>query len=327
MKKIISIIVPCLNEAAYIGKCIDSLINNKADAYNIEIIIIDGGSNNETLKVINTYQKDYSFIKLISNPQKITPISLNMGIKNSIGDYILIASAHSSFQDGYLAKCLDIIEKTNADVVGGTIETKPLNNSLKANSIAAVLANRFGVGNSMFRTGINKLIEVDTVPFGLYKRNIFEEVGLYNEKLIRNQDIELSKRIINAGKKILLFPEVSCVYYSRETYFGIAQNNFLNGLWNIRTVYLTRNYKSLSIRHFVPLAFVSSLILPIILSLFSNYFMFLSIFILLIYTCTITVVSLRVNNKTKRFLFIWFSFIILHFSYGIGSLIGLFKLK
>jgi len=84
---------------------------------------------------------------------------------------------------------------------------------------------------------------------------------------INNQDIELSKRILKKGKDIYLVPSVSCNYYARESYGGIAKNNFRNGYWNLLTGYITRNPESLSIRHFVPLGFILSLFVSLLIGL------------------------------------------------------------
>ena len=99
--------------------------------------------------------------------------------------------------------------------------------------------------------------EVDTVPFGTYRKEIFEKVGVYDERLVRNQDIELNSRIRKAGGKIVISPQIELQYYNRATFRGIWQQSFNNGLWNPYTIYLVGG--GLCLRHFVPMFFVVGL--------------------------------------------------------------------
>lgn len=201
------------------------------------------------------------------------------------------------------------------------------NKTQKTSSICKVLSNKFGVGNSMFRVGAERPIKVDTVPFGIYKKDLLFQVGLYNENLIRNHDIELSKRLINANKKIYLVPSARCFYYARESYSGIVRNNFLNGMWNILTVYLTKHFNSLSMRHFIPLIFILSLIIPIILMLFIPIIGLLAVASLLVYLLTIIFISSKLSDADSSFIHILWTFLAIHFSYSFGSLVGLFRIN
>jgi glycosyltransferase involved in cell wall biosynthesis len=327
MNKIVSIVIPCYNEEKYIKLCLDSILLNGVSVEAFEIIIVDGESEDATLDIVETYRRNYDNIFLFSNTKRITPTSLNIGISNAKGKYILIASAHAAFEKGYIQSCINAIEANNADVVGGAIETVSLNENKLNNSIIAVLSNALGVGNSMFRLGTDEAVEVDTVPYGLYRSEIFKEVGYYNEKLVRNQDIEFSKRLTRNGKKILLIPDISCKYYARENYRDIAQNNFQNGLWNIKTIFITKTFKSLSLRHFVPFFFLISLIIPVLYSFILGTIMFalFSLSVLLVYITLIAIMSKKLDNSKSSFLYIFFTFVIIHFSYGMGSFFGFFK--
>lgn len=325
----VSIVIPCKNEEKYIEKCIMSFIGSSIDTSNIEILIIDGMSSDNTRELVSRLNHQYPQVKLIDNRKEKTPFALNLGIKNAIGEYVLIASAHSSFDRDYIEKCLPYFNSHNADVVGGVMETKVLNSTAKSQSIIEVLSNKFGVGNASFRIGITKPEEVDTVPFGLYKRSLLNEIGGYDERLIRNHDIEMSKRLLKLKKKILLLPSPKCYYYARETYAEIFKNNYRNGKWNIITVYITKTFSSLSVRHFIPLIFVLSLLLPTLISIVYKPFLLLSLFSIIAYTTLVTLISINIkksNPKTKIRLLI-LAFLTLHISYGLGSIMGLFSLK
>lgn len=326
--KTVSVIIPCRNEEYTIRNCVCSIANSFGVnvEYLLEILVIDGMSNDGTRKIVEEAQRDGVPVKLIDNPRVITPAALNIGIREATGDYVMIASAHSSFDQHYISILLKEIDYLNADVVGGGMQTVVREATPKSLAIKEVMSCPFGVGNSTFRTGTDKITRVDTVPFGLYKRDTLLEAGGYDERLVRNHDMELSKRLIAQGKKIYLIPDARCSYYVRETYGAISKNNFGNGLWNILTVKITKDFSSLSLRHFIPLIFLLSLILPSLFSLLYAPFVYLSLASLLLYLAFLFAVSTKLSiTKKQSFPHIFWSFIVLHFSYAAGSLSGLFK--
>lgn len=322
----LSIIIPCLNEEKYISTCIESILNSDIDFNNCEVIFVDGDSNDRTVEIIKTYQEKYSFIKLLHNPKKITPVSMNMGIKEAIGDCIFIISAHASYSKDYFKKLSENLVNLYAHCVGGVLITDVKNKNKKSNSIVSVLSHPLGVGNASFRTGSKEIKEVDTVAFGCYTKESFEAYGLYNEQLVRNQDIELNKRIINGGGKIYLVPDVTCTYYARESFMDLAKNNFSNGKWNILTAYYTKMLNSLSLRHFVPLLLLLSFILPLLFCFFWSGFIWFMLFSLVSYFSLVIIISLKLRAKERSFIYLVISFLTLHLSYGLGSLMGVFSI-
>jgi len=193
-------------------------------------------------------------------------------------------------------------------------------------AIKEVLNNPWGIGNSYFRIGIKKVKEVDTVPFGCFRKDVFERFGNYDTRLNRNQDIELNKRIIRGGGKIFLIPGTYCTYLVRETINSFILNNFENGKWNVMTVYYTKTFSSLSIRHFIPIIFLLSLITPMLLALVKPIFLVVTGISLFIYISIILMISLSLSVRKKMNLFyLLLVFVSLHISYGVGSLVGIFK--
>jgi GT2 family glycosyltransferase len=147
---------------------------------------------------------------------------------------------------------------------------------------------------------------------------------MFDERLTRNQDIELNKRILRAGGKIYLVPDTYCVYMARESYRALAKNNYGNGKWNIWTVYYTGQLGSLSLRHFIPLLFVLSLIVPLLADILYWPLALISLLSLVSYISLIGAISAKLSiSKKLNFMYLLFSFIVLHLSYGIGSLIGI----
>lgn len=328
MRNKVTVIIPSFNEIKNIRECVTSLINNDYPDELLEILIVDGESSDGTIAVLEELCKAYTNVHHIVNTDRITPVALNLGIKNATGDYIMIASAHSSYPSDYVRKLANHLDESDASVVGGVMETKVREENTKSWAIKRVLSSRFGVGNSMFRIGTVEPISVDTVPFGMYRRLVFEKAGRYNERLVRNHDIEFSKRIIRNGFKIYLFPEPVCYYYARDNYRDLAKNNFQNGMWNILTVYITKSPASLSIRHFIPLIFLLFLTGPLIAGLIINpSISIISVACLMLYFVFLFFNSILFINKPFYFLNIIWSYIVIHFSYGFGSLIGCLKLQ
>lgn len=323
----LSVIVPIYNEEKYIAKCLDSILEQDYPKEDMELLLCDGMSKDRTREIIAEYHKKHSWIQLLDNPDRIAPCAMNVGIKAAKGDVIMRLDAHASYENNYFSSLVKALDECGADNVGAVCRTDVLNKTPKTLAIREVLSNKFGVGNSTFRTGIKGAQEVETVPFGCWKREVFDKYGMYDTRLVRNQDIELNKRIIRGGGKIIIIPDTYCTYLARETYKALAKNNFGNGKWNILTVFYTREIKSLSIRHFVPLCFVLGLILPLIVGIFWHPALWLSLAVALMYILALGTVSLKLAvTKKLNFVYLLISFIVLHVSYGFGSLVALLKL-
>ncbi|MDD3598362.1 glycosyltransferase family 2 protein, partial [Sulfuricurvum sp.] len=267
MQPFISVIIPCRNEERYISRCLESIFQTSYPVERMEILIVDGASEDKTSEIIKTYIHAYPFIKLLTNPKKITPVALNIAIAASKGDYIIRLDAHTYYPPDYFSQLIGESMRLNAENVGCIWITDVLHKTPVSISIRNVLRDPLGVGNALFRIGITETMQVDTVPFGCFRRDVFTKYGLFDERLVRNQDIEFNKRIVRGGGTIYLIAGLSCIYYARESYRELASNNYQNGYWNILTPYYTGTFSSLSLRHFVPLVFVLSLILPILLSM------------------------------------------------------------
>lgn len=323
----LSVICPIYNEERYIEACIESIVAQDFPKDNLEVIFADGMSTDRTREIVAAYATKHSFIRMIDNPQRIVPPALNAAIKASKGDIIMRLDAHASYPSNYFSAIYNAHQRIKADNIGAVCKTDVLNKTSKSLAIREVLAHPLGVGNSAFRTGIDKEKEVDTVPFGCWRREVFEKFGEYDERLVRNQDIELSKRIIRGGGKIVIIPDTYCTYYARETFGKLAKNNYGNGKWNILTVWYTNQLKSLSIRHFIPLLFLLSLIVPLLAAIIWAPLAYLSLLSLIAYTSVVAIVSAKLARaKNLSFIQLVKTFLALHLSYGWGSFVGILKL-
>ena len=322
----LSVICPIYNEEKYIVAFLDSVLQQDFSRDDMEVLLVDGMSRDKTRLIISQYIEKYPFLRLLDNPERTAPCAMNVGIQEANGDVIIRLDAHALYPSNYFSTLVFKLYELNADNIGCILNTDVLNKTPKTLAIREVLSNRFGVGNSSFRTGVTSACEVDTVPFGCWRREVFQKYGLYDKRLVRNQDIELNKRIKRGGGHIFIIPDISCTYLARETFKALAKNNYGNGKWNILTVYYTKYFSSLSVRHFIPLAFVLSLLLPIVLMLLNVWFGVLSLMALGAYLMTLSCVSFTIW-KTKRLnvFYLLMSFLTLHLSYGWGALIGIFK--
>ena len=327
-KIILSVICPVYNEIKYIDVCIQSILLQDYPQENIEILFVDGMSTDGTRDSINGYARINPFIRLVDNPRRIVPVAMNIGIKVSKGDIIIRLDAHALYPTNYFSTLVRQLMALGIDNVGAACKTDVLNKNQKTLAIKEVLSNRFGVGNSTFRLGVEKVMEVDTVPFGCWRKEVFDKYGYYDERLIRNQDIELNKRIVRGGGHMCLIPDTYSTYLARETFKGIARNNYMNGKWNILTVFYTKQFSSLSIRHFIPLLFLLFLFLPVLLSFFYSPLIVITFLSLISYTLCAFIVCLFLSIRKKLNLFyLLIAFPVLHLSYGWGSFVGLMGLR
>lgn len=319
--KFISVIIPVYNEEKYIDGCVASMLKQDYPKECMEWFFIDGLSSDATRGILEEYQSCYpALIHVLDNPDKTVPYAMNIGIRATKGEYIIRLDAHAEYAENYFSKCVEILERTGADNVGGVLETKAQNP--KGQVIAKMLSSKFGVGNAQFRTN-GKDGYVDTVPFGAFRREVFEKVGLYDERLTRNQDSELNYRIIHNGGKIFLSREIQLAYYCRDTVRGIAKMARVNGKWNIITSKLCPG--SMRIRHFVPCLFVLSLVGLLLLGLFWSPFWWLLIAELVMYFMLDIVFSIQASTTLGDFFKLLVLFPIFHISYGWGSVVGICK--
>lgn len=320
-KPLVSIIVPCRNEEEFIGRCLNSLLAQDYPKDRIEILIVDGASTDRTREIIQDYKAKDDRIQLFNNPKVFTPISMNLGIKNAKGDLITKSDAHTIYPSDYISKCVRYLNEYKTDAVGGITHNVPANNSLAAKAVVLVLDSPLGGGGS-FRRAQGKPRLADTA-FGIcYRKEVFDQVGLFNEKLISSQDIDINLRLIQDGGKILLAPDIKLTYYPKQkTLASFWRRNIWGGVW----VILPLKYDSpiFKPRHLVPLVFVSSLLLSAI-----SYWP-LAVGILALYFAATIYFSLQIVAKEKNLLlfpFLISAFAARHFGYGLGSIIGVIKL-
>ena len=363
----VSIMIPILNEEEYIESTVYSVINGTENIENMEFFLVDGGSTDKTLEILDKLSKKYSFIKVLHNEKKEIAPALNLAISESSAKYIVRMDAHADFPNGYVHKLVNALKGLPNDVVnvGGIIETRPPNNSLIAQSIAIVSSSKIGVGNTTFRTeNITEPRYVNTVPFGAYRKEALKKVGCFSENVPTSEDLELGRKLLKAGMKILMLPDVKSTYISRPDIKSFLIQHFDNGrcvtkenrggiqsyYFSLKDLFSSLKNKvkqekidiedgneALSFyqtRHYIPLFFSLYLIGLLFLHklyLSSNTGSLFTIFYIPIIIYTIMICSFGFINAIKKmrpFLIIMLpiALLCLHLSYGFGSLYGIIQL-
>lgn len=324
----LSVICPIYNEEKYIGSFIESILQQDYPKDELEILLVDGMSKDKTRDIIAEYSEKHPYLRLVVNPQKTVPYAMNNGIKNAKGNIIIRLDAHAEYPSNYfsiLVKKLGELE--GAENVGGVCVTLPCNDTTAAVAIAECLSNKFGMGNSYFRVGAKEVMSVDTVPFGCFRKSLFDKIGLYDTDMIRNQDDELNGRIIKNGGKIYLLPDVEIKYFARDKISKVRKMFYQYGL------YKPLGNKKLgapaTIRQFFPLLFVIFLVLGLILSIVFPILipLYLGVIALhLLIGCAEGCKSAKKTGRVGCAFLMPYIFLNMHICYGLGYLKGMYNL-
>ncbi len=324
-KSMVSIILPVRNEAKFVSRAVRNFLDNDYPSECMEIIVVDGCSDDGTREELKRLSITDGRVKVIDNPDKITPVAMNLGINAARGEYILIAGSHSEYSKDYLKSCIEVLERTGAGCVGGYMETLPGEKSLTARAISYATSSPFGVGSAKFRTGGDHEQEVDALGVSFFRREVFEKAGIYNPLLVRNQDIEFSSRLRKSGYKIIVSPKIKLKYYNRDTFKGLRSQAFSNGKWNAYTLWIVGG--GLRLRHLIPAIFVLGLMgLSALVLAFHGAFTWLLLGYIGIYLFAGTFEASRICLRVKQHSllpFILLSFLQMHLWYGFGTIWGI----
>ncbi len=321
----VSVIVPCRNEENHIARCLDSILANDYPRERLEILVLDGMSEDCTRQIVQGYAGRHECVRLLDNPTQTIPTAMNLGICNAKGDTVIKMDAHSTYQASHIRLCVAYQEKYGAENVGGVARMSPGANTAVARAIALAMAHRFGSGNARIKVGASELTWSDSAAFGCFKKGLFTRVGLFDERLVSSSDMDINRRIQAGGGRILLVPEIVVNYHADPTLKKFRKHNFADGVW---VTYVVKfGSKAYSWRHWIPLGFLLSLVISFGLSAFVRPFLWLGLSIAVIYLVTSLIVSLQIALRAKDslqlFLLPWV-FAVRHFVYGVGSLFGLF---
>src|SRR5437879_13249335 len=256
-RPLVTAVIPCRNEARYIGPCLESLIGCDYPKDRLAVLVCDGRSRGGTRQIVTGYAARHSFIRLVDNPRRITPCAMNAGIKEARGDVIMPMGAHAVYSPSYISQLVTALEETGADNVGGVLVPLPANGTPLARALAVGLSHPFGVGDSSFRIGAADRRLVDPVPLECDRRAVFDRLGGFDEDVARNQDDELNARLLKQGGRTMLIPEVVPYYYARGSLSQVARMFYQYGYF--KPLAARKVGRIMTVRQVVPALFVVSL--------------------------------------------------------------------
>ncbi len=317
----VSVIVPCRDEERYIARCLDSIAATDYPRERLEVLVVDGMSEDRTRAIVADYGVRYPFIRLLDNPGRIPPTAVNTGIRAARGEILVRVDAHGVYPPNYIPALVAALQQSGADSVGGVLVTLPANDTAIAQGIAIAMSHPFGVGNSYFRVGVREPRWVDTIAFFCCRRETFDRVGLFDETLARDEDSEFNGRLIQAGGRILLVPHVTAQYYARDSLWQLARMYHQYGY--SKPLVARKLGRVTTVRQLVPAGFVSALAaatlaLPWVPGAAALLVAAVVPYLVAVAACAIGAGLRRGGLRTVAALGL--AFPIVHFSYGLGFL-------
>ena len=314
----VTLIVAMRNEQRHVARCVESLLAQDYPAERLEVLFMDGRSTDDTRSIVESMLAGRPSFAVVDNPGIIQSIAWNLGIERARGDLVGIVSAHSELAPDYVSQAVETLLRTGADLVGGPARAEC--STVVGEAIAFAMSTPFGVGGAEFRYAQKENV-VDTVFMGVCKRELYEQIGGFDPEMVRNQDDELSYRLLEHGGRIVCNPSIRSVYRNRATLRSLWKQYFDYGRWKVRVMQLHRD--QMRPRHFVPFVFVttlgaSALVPPVFVGIAS------------VYAATTLAVSASIAARQRRIDILPYlpaAFTILHVGYGAGFLRGLLQFR
>lgn len=329
-RTVVSIIVPCRNEQKHVARFLDSLLQQDFQGICPEILIADGMSNDGTREILKEYASKNAQIKVIDNPGGIVSTGLNCAIMAATGEIIVRMDAHTEYARDYVRRCVEALDRTGADNVGGAPRVRL--DTMRAKILGSAYHSPFAVGGAKSHS-IAYEGYVDSVFYGCWRKSTLLKAGLFDEELVRNQDDELNLRITRKGGKIWQSPDIVCWYTPRTTIKSLFRQYFQYGFWKVAVI--RKHSLPASWRHLVPGTFVLAHALLLGAMLFGLLSAapsvssvagtaWLSMMAVYGAASMIAAGTAAARSSWAVYPFLPPLFLIYHLSYGIGFVVGLF---
>ena len=325
-EKLVSLILAVRNEAPHIGAALNSLREQKTRDFKIEILVVDGCSNDGTVEKVAEIARLDPRIRLFHNSQQNTPAAFNLGLSKARGDYVCIMGAHTTYEPAYISVCLKELTAHRAVGCSGRLITEPGDDTPIARVIAWTRGHPFGTSSHSTHTA--KAGFVDTIPYPVFRRQALMDVGGYDPRLHRNQDNDISQKLRARGHKLFLTDKTYAHYYAKPTIRALMKWAFDTGYWNI--VSLKRNASSMALRHFVPFFFTLAILLASILAIASflvpqherTWFLVPLVALLGVHLLAgeLAGIQIALRRKSPVALLSPIVFLVFHLSYGLGTI-------
>jgi len=320
----VSIIMPVWNESRFIEESLGAVLAQDYPSDRMEVLLADGMSTDNTREIITRVAASYPDIsvKIIDNPGRIASTGLNAALRESRGDVIIRVDGHTFLEPDHVRQCVEVLQRSGADHVGGRMET--ISEGPFGEAVSLATSTSFGVGHGRFHYSDHEEWS-DTVSMGAWPREVFERIGLFDEEQVRNQDDEFNYRLLENGGKILLSPSIRSRYYNRSTPRSLWRQYYQYGYWKIRV--MQKHPLQMRPRQFAPPLFAVALVLSILLAPFFSFAMWGAGIVIGSYVlANIAASALTARRASWRLMpRLSLAFAILHLSYGFGFLVGLLR--
>ena len=319
---VVTLVVAMRNEAAHISRCLDSLAAQDYPADRLEVLVYDGDSADDSVAIAGQFAAARPTWAVRPNPRRIQAAAWNLGIEASGGQIVGIVSGHAELGPAYVRSAVEALRRTGADMVGGPV--RAIGDTPMAEAVAIAVSTPFGAGGAKHRY-LTEPAVVDTVFMGLCRRETWLRFP-FDETMVRNQDDEMSYRLLDAGGLIVCDPAIQSLYRSRSTLGGLWRQYFDYGRWKVRV--LRAHPRQTRLRHLAPLGLVGTLGIGAGLGLVSPFARRLAILEFLAYGSATLGAAIRYRDRDRpgsglRLILIY---PVLHVAYGLGMVVGLLRL-
>jgi succinoglycan biosynthesis protein ExoA len=327
----VSVVVPCFNEERFIGEVLEN-IARQGGGEQFEIIVVDGMSTDGTRRVVERFIESHGSarVRLVDNPARHIPAALNRGIAAARGHFIARMDAHAVPSANYLRDCLAQLSRPEVSVVGMPCRIRPGAATAVARANSLAVSHPFGIGDAQYRTatagGAAASRFVDTVPFGVFTKELWQRLGGYNEDLLTNEDYDFNYRVRRDGGGVLLDTSGYCTYFARPTFGALARQYFRYGRWKARMVGL--HPRSIRPRQLVAPAFVCALVGFGALGWWLAPARLLLALVLAAYAALAFASALQLARREGEWRLLPLlpvSFLLIHLAWGGGFLLGLLR--
>lgn len=316
----VSVIIPCRDEARFIGPCLDSLLQTDYPLDRLEILVADGMSSDGTREILQDYNQRRPQIRLIDNPAGIVPTAMNAALRQAQGEIIVRMDAHTEYATDYIRQCVTVLQETGAANVGGAHRTR--SSGYLQEAIALAFHSPFSAGGARSHA-LDYEGPVDTVIYGCWRKAKLFELGLFDEELVRNQDDELNLRITRSGNQIWQSRRIRSWYRPRASLKALWRQYKQYGYWKVRVI--QKHRLPASLRHLVPGLFVASLSVLTLAAPFSQvarWLLALQVGLYGLANLAASVLTCRAQENLKFLPVMPLVFALYHFGYGYGFLRG-----
>lgn len=319
----VTVVLPVRNEEGRIARTLEAVCTQEYPRDRVEILVVDGESADGTTEIVSRITERDPRVRLLNNPARIVPPGLNLALRVARGDVIVRVDGHCVVPPDYVRTCVEMLRDGPADCAGGP--QCAIGDNFVTRAIALAMSTRFGVGGgASFRSsgGGTTPREVDHLPYGAWRREVFDTIGGFDEELVRNQDDEFSDRLRRAGGRILLHPRLVVRYWSRATLLRLWRQYYEYGFWKVRVIQ-KRGGRPSSPRHLAPAALVLALAGAALASLAARRWEPLALF-LAVYLAFLAVATLVValQRRDPAAVLMPAAMATLQVAYGAGFLMG-----